>query len=255
MLKRIAVAADDAKLVKTLKMQAEQHDVLVHALSEGEALPPATSGIVASLDKPAAILSWADNLGEEQYGVLTLLADAIACRESLPLGADERVRQHAVRFGEALGLSREDLLVLERGAILRDIGKIKVPNDVLLKKSVLDYDEWMLLQGHAKLGADLLRERGIATDVIEVVECHHECWDGDGYPQHLEKEQIPYLARIMKIIDVFCAMTSPRLYRKTVCSHEDALHHFRSEQGKHYDPELVDVFINAEVGRPYEASA
>jgi response regulator RpfG family c-di-GMP phosphodiesterase len=192
------------------------------------------------------------DVGVDEQGLnafLGLLADAVACREEIPLGAHKRVGAHVERFAQALRLDPEAQSVLERGAILRDIGKIAIPNEILLKKSVLDYDEWTMLQAHPRLGADLLTERGICADVAEVVRHHHECWDGDGYPDHLEKDAIPYLARILKIVDVYCAMPSPRLYREGQSSHEEAVAHFVSERGKHYDPMLIDVFIDAAVGQ------
>jgi HD-GYP domain-containing protein (c-di-GMP phosphodiesterase class II) len=185
----------------------------------------------------------------DSIDVLLLLSDAIGCREGIPLGSAERVRAHALRFGEALDLNADALLVLERGALLRDIGKLKIDNDVLLKKSVLSYDDWLLLQQHTKLGVSLLEERGVGGDVVDIVLYHHECFDGDGYPEQLEGEAIPYLARVMKIVDVYCAMTSPRHYRETHTSHEDAIAYLKSERGKHYDAALLDVFLEAEVGQ------
>jgi HD-GYP domain-containing protein (c-di-GMP phosphodiesterase class II) len=186
----------------------------------------------------------------DSIDALLLLSDAIGCREGIPLGSAERVRAHAVRFGEALDLSAEELAVLERGALLRDIGKLKIDNDVLLKKSVLSYDDWLLLQQHTTLGVALLEERGVGGDVADIVLSHHECFDGDGYPEQLEGEAIPYLARVMKIVDVCCAMTSPRHYRETHTSHDDAIAYLKSERGKHYDAALLDVFLEAEVGQP-----
>lgn len=185
----------------------------------------------------------------DSIATLLLLSSAIGCREGIPLGSAERVRAHAVRFGEALGLSAAALLVLERGALLRDIGKLKIDNDVLLKKSVLSYDDWLLLQQHTTLGVELLEERGVGQDVTEIVQYHHECFDGDGYPEQLEGDAIPYLARVMKIVDVYCAMTSPRHYRETHTSHDDAIAYLKSERGKHYDAALLDVFLEAEVGQ------
>jgi len=184
-----------------------------------------------------------------QETLLGLLADAIDCREGIPLGGSRRVCEHAGRFAKALGLSAEETLLLERGALLRDIGKLTISNDVLLKNSVLTYDEWILLQKHAALGAALLEERGFCAAVADMIRGHHECYDGTGYPDGIERDAIPRFARVMKILDVYCAMTSPRHYRKTHSTHEQAIEHLASERGKHFDPELIDVFINGDVGR------
>ena len=192
----------------------------------------------------------AGNSSEISEALLVLLSDAIGCREGIPLGASERVRAHAARFAVALGLSEEEQCVLERGAFLRDIGKLKIDNDVLLKKSVLSYDDWLLLQRHTHLGVELLEERGVCTDILDIVRYHHECFDGDGYPDQIEGDAIPYLARVMKIVDVYCAMTSPRHYRETHTIHEGALAYLKSEREKHYDVALLDVFLEAEVAQP-----
>jgi putative two-component system response regulator len=86
-------------------------------------------------------------------------------------------------------------------------------------------------------------------DIEDIVRCHHECFDGDGYPNGIEGEAIPYLARIMKILDVYCAMTSPRIYREGHATHTDAIAHLREEAGKHFDPVLTKAFIAGKVGK------
>ena len=96
---------------------------------------------------------------------------------------------------------------------------------------------------------NLLGNSEALKDTAEVVLTHHECFDGTGYPRGLEGEEIPRLGRIMKIADVYCAMTSPRPYRAGHSTHEEALEHLQEERGKHFDPELVDVFIDAKVGK------
>ncbi len=248
MWNRIAIVEPKDKTTDSIKDQLNARNAFIMPLAEAETAPPGTVAVVGEARHLTAMLNAACAIGREQAGILQLLADAIDCREGIALGASERVRAHAARFAQALRLGTDQQLALERGALLRDIGKIKVPNDVLLKHGVLGYDEWLLLQAHSALGAELLRERGLAGDVIEIVHNHHECYDGDGYPDHLEKEAIPYLARMMKILDVYCAMTSPRHYRANQSSHKDALTYLKSEQGKHFDPELIAVFIESEVG-------
>ncbi len=248
MWNRIAIVEPKDKMPDSIQERLDTRNAFIAPLAEAETAPPGTVAVVGEARRLDAMLNAACAIGLEQAGILQLLADAIDCREGIALGASERVRAHAARFAQALRLSADEQLVLERGALLRDIGKLKVPNEVLLKRSVLSYDEWLLLQAHSALGAELLLERGLAGDVIEIVHHHHECYDGDGYPDHLEKEAIPYLARVMKILDVYCAMTSPRHYRANQSSHKDAVTYLKSEQGKHFDPELIEVFIASEVG-------
>lgn len=249
MLKRIAVVGGSEKSTALLNSKQGCQDLFFADLGTKEKV---RAGTVAAVGEPRyieSVLNAARGIGAEHEGLLNLLACAIDCREGITSGASERVRDHAARFAQALNLSQDEQLILERGALLRDIGKIKVPNEVLLKHGVLTYDEWLMLQAHSTLGAELLRERELCQDVLEIVQYHHECYDGDGYPEHLEKDAIPYFARIMKILDVYCAMTAPRHYRAHQSSHKDALLFLNSERGKHFDPELIDVFMASEIGQ------
>lgn len=179
---------------------------------------------------------------------LYLLAEAIDCRESFRPGSSQRVVEHATRFAQVLGLRSDEQITLERGALLRDIGKLKIPNEVLLKNGLLDYDEWNLIQAHTHIGADLVKNLDGFEDIENIVRRHHETWDGDGYPDKLEKEAIPFAARIIKIVDVYCAMTSPRPYREGMATKQQALDHLQNERGKHFDPELVDIFLENDLG-------
>jgi putative two-component system response regulator len=95
----------------------------------------------------------------------------------------------------------------------------------------------------------MVAETDALKDTAEVILTHHECYDGTGYPKGLEKDAIPRLGRIMKILDVYCAMTSPRHYREGHATHEEAVEHLKSERGKHFDPELIDVFLEKDIGR------
>ena len=248
MRKRIAVVGGNEEWMDSLRQAAQDTDALLAPVRPGETLPSGTAAVLAATGQAEGALDAALEASREHEGLLGLIADAVACREGIALGSSERVREHAARFAKALELSPEDTLTLERAALLRDIGKIKIDNDVLIKKSVLSYDEWALLKAHSRLGAELLEQRGVCRDILEIVWHHHESYDGDGYPDHLERDAIPYLARAMKILDVYCAMTSPRHYRRSVSSREEAIEYLRSERGKHFDPGLIDAFLDANLG-------
>lgn len=181
--------------------------------------------------------------------MLLLLAEAIDSREELAAGSSLRVMEHAGRFGKALKLNAKDQRTLELGALLRDIGKIRVPNSVLLKYMILTHDEWVLIRKHTHLGGALVSKIPSLKDIEPIVRFHHECWDGTGYPDGLEGKKIPRLAHIVRIVDVFCAMTARRSYRKNIYSAGDALDHIKSESGKHFAPDLVKVFIDAKIGK------
>jgi HD-GYP domain-containing protein (c-di-GMP phosphodiesterase class II) len=249
MLKRIAHFSSDDTRRKQFDALAGKSKLLVFH-SDGEpTIPASISAVVADENLLAPALLAAIELGDRHEVLLNLIAEAVDCREGFPEGASRRVMEHATRFAIALGLSPEDQLLLERGALIRDIGKIRIPNSVLLKEGVLSYEEWSMIQQHPSFGAEIVAKTQALNDVYEIVRDHHESYDGDGYPAGLEGDAIPYLARAMKILDVYCAMTSPRHYRKGHASHEGAVEYLRSEHGKHFDPKLVDVFIQAKVGR------
>lgn len=248
MLKRIGVIGGSKKMRRELEAAAEGKGVAVVVREEGKDFPPDTTAVLAVNDAVGA-LEAALSLGGRGEDLLNLLAEAVDCRESFAPGTSVRVRDHVARFAKALGLGAEEGLVLERGALLRDVGKLRIPNEVLLKEGVLSYDEWTLLQRHTVIGAELVGGLEGLKDLVDVVGRHHECFDGNGYPDGLEGEEIPYLARVMKVVDVYCAMTSPRHYRDSHASHGEAIEHLKEERGKHFDRELVDVFLGKKIGR------
>lgn len=135
---------------------------------------------------------------------------------------------------------------------LHDIGKVGIPDSVLLKAAKLDLTEWEIMKTHPKIGGDTLR----AVDAqhpgnilirmgIEIAECHHEKWDGSGYPNGLRGESIPLAARIMALGDVYDALTSKRCYKQAF-SHEDARHIIEQGSGRHFDPDVVQAFLALE---------
>ncbi len=249
MLKRVIVVDGTDEEYCALEEAASDSNAQVLRMSTGDAIP---AGIVAAVSRGSdacAALEAALTIAGAAESLLDLLGEAVDCREGFFIGSTERVRSHAVRFSEALDLGPDERSILERGALVRDIGKTKIPNEVLLKDTALTYDEWILLQQHPEIGADIVERIPLLEDTADVVRYHHECYDGDGYPRGLEGDQIPLLARVMKIIDVYCAMTSPRHYREGLSTHEQSIEYLRSEKGKHYDPDLLEVFIDKNVGR------
>lgn len=248
MLKRVAVVGKDKVLAEALSAKNKAKDLEVVTAKPGS-LPPATAAVALSAEDVAAGLKGAIALGARHEAVLSLLAQSLDAREDFKPGSSERVKEHATRFAKALNLDAEDQLKLERAALLRDIGKMTVPTKVLLKDSLLTYDDWDQLRRHTHAGGDILEKTGGFEDIAEIVRRHHCCYDGTGYPDGLEGEQIPRLGRALKVLDVFCAMTSPRHYRKGQSTAGEAVAHLKEERGKHFDPELVDLFIEAAVGQ------
>ena len=252
MLKTVVVVSEsDAPYQKALKA-AEGKDVAVLRWNPEQGVPAAAAAVIADAKGLSSAVEVATAIGAHLEELLCLIADAIDCREEFRPGSYRRVLAHATRFAQALEFSPSEQLVLERGTLVRDIGKLRVPNKVLLKSDLLTYHERATLQEHPAFGAELLLAGHALRDVVDIVRSHHESHDGTGYPDGLEGDQIPRLARIVKIVDVYCAMTSPRHYRKGQSTHEQALDYLREERGTHFDPELLDRFISAEIGRPPE---
>jgi putative nucleotidyltransferase with HDIG domain len=154
----------------------------------------------------------------------------------------QRVSELAVRFGMELGLTENELIALRRGALLHDIGKICIPDAVLYKSGKLTDQEYERIKSHTILGARILRPLEFLERALTVVESHHECWDGTGYPQGLRGDEIPLLARISAIAGSYDALKSARSYKPGM-SQSEALQFIRERASKAYDPQLVNVFL------------
>ena len=178
MLKRIAVAGTET-VDKALAAEAAELGLQLKPMPLGAALPPGSGATLAPAEPSSLAAAAAMALAHDS--LLVLLAEAVDSREGLVMGSSERLRDHATRFSKALGLSADEQFSLERGALLHDVGKILLSNEVLLKKAVLDYDAWLLLQAPTTMGADLLLDHQIHADVADIVRYHHECWNGEGY--------------------------------------------------------------------------
>jgi PAS domain S-box-containing protein/putative nucleotidyltransferase with HDIG domain len=169
-------------------------------------------------------------------------AYALDLKDEETAGHSQRVTQMAVRLARRLGVAGKDLVHLQRGALLHDIGKMGVPDSVLLKRGPLDVSERALIEQHPVYAHELLSPIDFLRPAIDIPYCHHERWDGEGYPRGLKREQIPLAARIFAIVDVFDALTSERPYR-SAWSRERTLEHIRDQSGTQFDPDLVEAFM------------
>jgi HD-GYP domain-containing protein (c-di-GMP phosphodiesterase class II) len=151
-------------------------------------------------------------------------------------------------MARALEMNARDLVHIRRGAILHDIGKMGVPDRILLKKEPLTTEEWSIIRTHPSVTYELLSPIPYLRPAMTIPYCHHERWDGSGYPRGLHGEQIPLEARIFAVADVFDSLTSDRPYRKA-WSRKKALEYIREQSGKHFDPQVVEVFLKL-VGEP-----
>ncbi|HZS03517.1 MAG TPA: HD domain-containing phosphohydrolase [Blastocatellia bacterium] len=174
---------------------------------------------------------------------LQALASAIEMRDVETHGHSQRVVTYCLRFGQQLGLSDLEMVALEHGALLHDIGKIGTPDSILLKPDKLTPEEWKIMRGHIDNGAAILRGIAFLADALPVVTQHHERWDGSGYPLGLRGRQISLNARIFAVADALDAITSDRPYHKAR-SFEEAAREITAATGTHFDPEVVETFLS-----------
>ncbi len=167
---------------------------------------------------------------------------AMDLRDEETEGHTQRVTEKAIALARALGLSDDEIIHLRRGALLHDIGKIGIPDHILLKPDKLTVEEWEIMRKHPHFAYEMLRPIAYLWRSLDIPHLHHEKWDGTGYPLGLKGEQIPIAARIFAIADVFDALTSDRPYRKA-WSKKDALDYIREQSGKHFDPQVAEKFM------------
>jgi HD-GYP domain-containing protein (c-di-GMP phosphodiesterase class II) len=154
-----------------------------------------------------------------------------------------RVSDTTVKLAVYLGVSDTNLIHIRRGAILHDIGKVAIPDRILLKPGPLAEDEWQIMRRHPGIAVDLLSSISYLAQALEIPHWHHEKWDGTGYPDHLRGEMIPFSARLFALVDVYDALTSNRPYR-SAWSKQKTLQYIESQSGKHFDPAIVPKFVD-----------
>lgn len=147
----------------------------------------------------------------------------------------------SVKLAGRLGLSADDIRCLIKGAFLHDVGKIGIEDGILHKPGRLTDDEFSIMKNHVPFGLDIVNKAEWIKDSMDIVGCHHEKYDGSGYGEGLEREQIPETARIFAIADVFDALTSRRPYKEPF-SFEKTMDILKSGRGSHFDPDYIDAF-------------
>ena len=168
---------------------------------------------------------------------------AMDLRDRETEGHTLRVTKMSMDLAEKLGFSEKELVHMHRGALLHDIGKLGVPDQILLKPDKLTEGEWEIMRQHPTYAFEMLIPIAYLRPALDIPYCHHENWDGSGYPRGLRGEQIPLSARIFAVIDVWDAITSDRPYR-LAWTEEKALEYIKEQAGKRFDPHIVDVFLN-----------
>ena len=167
---------------------------------------------------------------------------ALDLRDKETEGHTQRVTEMTIHLARNFGFSEAELLHIRRGALLHDIGKMGVPDNILLKHEPLTEEEWVIMQRHAQYAYDLLKPITFLAPALDIPYSHHEKWDGTGYPHGLKEEEIPLAARLFAVVDVWDALTSDRPYR-SAWSEQEALAYIREQSGKHFDPQVVELFF------------
>lgn len=184
-----------------------------------------------------------DKLEKAYLETIETLRFTVEAKDAYTRGHSDRVSEYSVLLGKHLGLSDDDIHLLRVGGLFHDIGKIGVPDSILLKTSKLTDDEYSEIKNHPKIGAQILSNATIFEKAIPIVKHHHERYDGFGYPEKLSGENIPYLARIAAVADSFDAMTSRRTYRDSMPM-DIVKGEIAKNKGTQFDPNIADKFLD-----------
>ncbi len=231
-----AALPSDPEWMEFLESLAGQAAIAIDNASLFEELQRANASLVEAYD--ATLEGW---------------VRALDLRDQETEGHTQRVTALTLRLARAMGVPEEELLHIRRGALLHDIGKMAVSDTILLKPGPLSAEEWAIMHQHPNYARDLLWPIPYLRAALDIPTCHHERWDGSGYPQRLRGEEIPLAARIFAVVDVWDALTSDRPYRRA-CSREEALGYLRREAGRLFDPQVVEAFVRLMAEEAEEAA-
>lgn len=198
-------------------------------VQEREKLQQAHSKLLAAYD--ATIEGW---------------SHAMDLRDRETEGHSRRVTELTLQLARVFGVSDEELTHIRHGALLHDMGKLGIPDSILHKKDQLTAEEWDVMRKHPQFAYDMLYPIEYLRMSLDIPFCHHEKWDGTGYPRGLKQDEIPMAARIFAIVDVWDALTSDRPYRPA-WTDQDALAYIEEQSGTHFDPQVVEMFIKTMV--------
>ena len=220
-----SIMARDEEWFNFFTTLAGQAAMAINNIQLLEELQRANSELIVSYD--ATITGW---------------SYALDLRDKETEGHSRRVTEISVNLARLLGVNKVELEHIRRGALLHDIGKMGVPDYILQKPEQLTDEEWVIMRKHPVFAYEMLSSIPFLKPALEIPYCHHEKWDGTGYPRGISGEQIPFSARIFALVDVWDALTSDRPYRPA-WSRKRALKHIKEQSGKHFDPVVVKAFL------------
>lgn len=180
-------------------------------------------------------------LKDSYHATLEGWVQALHLRDEETQEHTQRVIEDCIKLAKAMKVDEKSLIHIRRGALLHDIGKLGISDDILMKPGALTPEERKIIELHPVFARDLIREIEFLQPALAIPYCHHEKWDGSGYPQGLQGEDIPLEARIFAVIDVWDALTSDRPYRDA-WTDEEAERYILEQSGKHFDPQVVETW-------------
>lgn len=198
------------------------------------------------IEERAKLLEANDQLLEAYEATIEGWTRALDLRDKETEGHSQRVTELTIKLAKAYGLNADELPHIRRGALLHDMGKIGIPDSILHKPGALTDEEWSIMRKHPQFVYDMLKSVEYLQPALDIPYCHHEKWDGSGYPRGLKGEEIPISARLFAIVDVWDALISDRPYR-AAWKEEETLTYIRDQSGKHFDPNIVELFLK-EIG-------
>ena len=184
-----------------------------------------------------------EELSEEHLSTIEMIRRTVDAKDTYTRGHSDRVSKYAILIGRKLGLSDNDLRTLEIGGLFHDIGKIGIPDNILLKENNLSNEEYDEIKKHPLIGAYIIETSTVFSSIVPIIKYHHEKYDGSGYPEGLKGQEIPLMARIISVADTFDAMTSKRSYRDSLPI-DVVKNELKRNASKQFDPEIIDTFLD-----------
>jgi HD-GYP domain-containing protein (c-di-GMP phosphodiesterase class II) len=183
-----------------------------------------------------------NHLQKSYFDTISALANAVEAKDPYTLGHSERVTQYSITIAEQMGLLEEEIRTIQYSAILHDVGKIGISGNILNKVGRLSFEEYCAIKQHSVIGENIIKRVDFLQETRPIIRGHQEHYDGSGYPDGLAGDEIPLLARILSVADVFDALITDRPYRKAY-GYKDAVNIIRENSGKYFDPKIVTVFL------------
>jgi putative nucleotidyltransferase with HDIG domain len=230
-----------------LRIRSEVFGILV-SLRRDEALPFNERDLYFSnflTEKASSLienLALYENIYENLFSTLYAFVEAIEARDPYTKQHSTRVSSYAISIATAMGCSQGEIDGLNVAGNLHDIGKIGIPDHILLKPNKLTDEEYEFIKKHPVIGSNIVKHLYMWTDEQKIIRHHHERWDGQGYPDQLSGEDIPFLSRILAVADVYDAMTSDRSYRKKL-KDDNVVKVIKENKGTQFDPKIVNAFL------------